>query len=135
MVDCIFCKIIRGEISSDKIYEDESTLAFLDIDPAAKGHVLVISKKHHKTLDEMDKESLSKLMVTVKKICGAIKKFSENYNVIQNNGKLAGQIVNHVHFHIIPRHKNDGIGWDRPSLKMSKDELLEIRNKIKNLLK
>ena len=104
MEDCLFCKIIKGEIPSDKVYEDEETLAFRDIKPAAPIHILVIPKKHIASLAHMEKED----EIIVGKIYGVINKiaeeqgFKENgYRVIVNCGKDAGQEVMHLHFHLL----------------------------------
>ena len=104
MEDCLFCKIIKGEISSDKVYEDEEILAFKDINPAAPIHILVIPKKHIASLAHMEKED----EIIVGKIYGVINKiaeeqgFKENgYRVIVNCGKDAGQEVMHLHFHLL----------------------------------
>lgn len=104
MEDCLFCKIIKGEIPSDKVYEDEEILAFRDINPAAPIHILVIPKKHIASLAHMEKED----EIIVGKIYGVINKiaeeqgFKENgYRVIVNCGKDAGQEVMHLHFHIL----------------------------------
>ena len=130
---CIFCKIISGEIPSHKIFEDEKTLAFLDIKPVHPGHVLVIPKKHFQNLEEINPEDLTALIQTVKRIGGLLKdKLQvEGYNVITNNDAVAGQIVPHLHFHIIPRVTGDGLplwsGCDYQS-----GEADQILEKLKN---
>ncbi|AEF95869.1 HIT family protein [Methanotorris igneus] len=106
---CIFCKIVNKEIPAKIVYEDEDTMAFLDINPRNKGHTLVIPKKHYETLDEMPDEELAKLMKAVKKVVEILKPLNfDGYNIINNNKPAAGQEVPHVHFHIIPRYQNDG---------------------------
>ncbi len=135
MTDCIFCKIAKGEIPCNKVYEDESTLAFLDIEPVAKGHTLVIPKKHFETMDEMDEETVLATQKTVQKIAKALLKFNKGYNVIQNNKPEAGQEIPHIHYHIIPRNKEDEIFFTWPKMETSKEELLELKTKIKNFLK
>ena len=109
MEDCIFCKIIRKDIPASIVYEDKDTLAFLDIKPAARGHTLVIPKKHAETIDSLDDDSAKKLMLTIKKVGKVMGSFSDGYNVVENNGEVAGQAVNHVHFHIVPRKRGDGL--------------------------
>lgn len=114
-MDCIFCKIIKGEIPSYKIYEDDFTYAFLDIAAEGYGHTLVVPKKHFDNFLECPKFYLQKCMDTVKKIarhyiddCG----FS-GFNLIVNNSECAGQSVMHLHIHIIPRKDGDGISlWN-----------------------
>lgn len=110
MSTCIFCKIIKGEIHADKIYEDEDFFAFLDITPVNPGHALLIPKKHYENLYEMSDEILSKIAPVIKKIAVGVKKGvgADGINIGMNNEKAAGQIVQHAHFHIIPRFQNDG---------------------------
>jgi histidine triad (HIT) family protein len=132
-MDCIFCKIIAREIPSYKIYEDNNVLAFLDIGPVNKGHVLVIPKKHCSSFEEISEEDLCRTIVVVKKIGRAIKEGLniEGYNIAVNNDPVAGQIVPHLHFHIIPRVSGDGLKlW--PGGEYNEGEALEIAKKIKN---
>ncbi len=135
MDNCIFCKIISGKIPCDKVYEDAKTLAFLDANPASLGHSLVVSKNHYETFDEMREDDVKSLTVTAYKIAKAFKKISEGYNIIQNNKKVAGQVVPHVHFHIVPRSENDGIAWNRPYPKCSEEKTKQIAEKIKKNMK
>jgi histidine triad (HIT) family protein len=108
--DCIFCKIIKGEIPSHKVYEDEHNLAFLDIRPNNHGHTLVIPKDHFENIYTLPDETLARLSLAVKKVAIAVKHGmdADGINVIMNNETDAGQIIFHAHFHIIPRLKNDG---------------------------
>ena len=111
MSDCIFCKIVAGDIPSHKVYEDDKVLAFLDIAPVSHGHTLVIPKKHFANLEEIDDNTLSDLVRAVKKVALILKEKLgvQGYNVIENNDPVAGQIVPHIHFHLIPRSENDGL--------------------------
>ena len=104
MDECIFCKITKGEVPSMKVYEDGQFIAFLDINPVAKGHILVIPKNHFPTLTDMSKLALANLMTVVFDVSTAMKRSLEpdGIRIQQNNGKAAGQIVSHVHFHVIP---------------------------------
>ena len=111
MKDCIFCKIVKGEIPSYKVYEDENVYAFLDVANDVYGHTLVVPKKHYENLMDCPDRTLGKIMASVKKIgnhfvndCGF-----EGYNTFNNNGKSAEQAIMHLHFHIYPRKTNDGI--------------------------
>ncbi len=106
----IFTKIIRGEIPSEKIYEDQDTFAFLDITPVNSGHVLVVPKLQYETIFEAPKESWSAVMETVRMLAPKIKAAlsADGINIMMNNGSAAGQVVPHVHVHIIPRFKGDG---------------------------
>ena len=102
MEDCVFCKIIKGEIPSNKVYEDDDILAFKDIKPAAPIHILVIPKKHVKSLNEIDDAQLiSKIMFAVKNIATELGFANEGYRVINNCGENGGQAVPHLHFHIL----------------------------------
>jgi histidine triad (HIT) family protein len=108
--NCIFCKIIKGEIPCTKIYEDPEVLAFMDIGPVVKGHTLVIPKAHHNPLMDTPPKILQKLITVVQTIARAQKKGLEadGINVSQANGAAAGQVVPHIHFHVIPRFTTDG---------------------------
>ncbi len=111
MKDCLFCKIVKGDVSSYKVYEDENVYAFLDVANDVYGHTLVVPKKHYENLMDCPDRTLGKIMASVKKIgnhfvndCGF-----EGYNTFNNNGKSAEQAIMHLHFHIYPRKTNDGI--------------------------
>jgi histidine triad (HIT) family protein len=133
--DCIFCKIIAGQIPSSKIYEDEDTLAFMDIGPIVKGHILVIPKRHYAHLLETPDEVLAKLIKVVQKIAGAQKRAlrADGVNIMQSNGRAAGQVVDHIHFHIIPRFNTDGHHWNWRAQKYADSkEMQALAEKIKN---
>lgn len=114
--ECLFCKFANKQIDTRIIYENDYTMAFLDINPAGElsGHTLVITKKHYKNIYETPEKELEELIKTVKKIAIAVKNVSgaEGINIIQNNEKAAGQLIHHIHFHIIPRKNADGIWFD-----------------------
>jgi len=113
---CIFCKIIAGEIPCHKVYEDDQVLAFLDIKPLNPGHILVVPKKHYENIEEITEEELTALILAIKKIGLLIKEKLgvTGYNISENNGEVAGQEVMHLHFHVIPRHSDDGLSpWPR----------------------
>ncbi|MFD1017763.1 HIT family protein [Thalassobacillus hwangdonensis] len=133
--DCIFCKIIEGEIPSAKVYEDEDVYAFLDISQVTKGHTLVIPKKHVKNIYETDAETAEKLFARVPRIAEGIKQaFNPNgMNVLNNNEEAAGQTVFHLHLHLIPRYgKEDGFGakWNANAEAYSQDDLKNISSAI-----
>jgi histidine triad (HIT) family protein len=111
MTDCVFCKIISGEIPADKIYEDDSVVAFLDIKPVSRGHTLVVPKKHTNDFLSTDDETLKGLIVKVKKIADAVMLGvgAQGINVSTNHGAAAGQIIFHLHYHLIPRFSNDSL--------------------------
>ncbi len=127
MSDCIFCKIVAGEIPCTRVYEDEQTLVFMDIGPIIKGHLLVIPKQHHDPITETPDEVLSHLIAVVKKIAAAQKKAlkCDGCNIIQNNGACSGQAVPHLHFHVIPRFENDGHTWNWAAKKY--DDMQEMK--------
>lgn len=108
--DCIFCKIIEKEIPSKILYENNETIAFLDNFPISQGHTIVIPKKHYTNLEDIPINILYEIMGTVKNVSNLIYKNLKNdgYNILQNNYKAAGQIINHFHIHIIPRSIADG---------------------------
>jgi len=132
MNDCIFCKIIAGEIPSSKIYEDQNSFAFLDITPINPGHTLLIPKKHSRNIFDTDDEVLKQLAPKIKKLSTAIRDGvgADGINIQINNEPIAGQVVFHIHIHIIPRFENDGIKpWK--GKEYDKGEMEEISNKIK----
>ena len=138
VIDCIFCKIAKEEIFHNQIYQDEHTVAFLDISPATKkgGHVLVIPKKHYEIITDIPDKDLETLIRIVKKISKSLLEIYPGLNIIQNNRRIAGQIVPHVHFHLIPRYDGDDITinyWKTYQYK--KGEAERIAKKIKTLLK
>lgn len=114
-MSCIFCKIIRGEIPSTKLYEDDEVLSFLDISPANKGHALIIPKEHYETLNEIPSEKLVKMIEIVQKISKSIEAEikPDGYNIIMCNREAAEQVVPHAHIHVVPRFKTDDfkIAW------------------------
>lgn len=132
--DCIFCKIAAGEIPSKTIYEDEQFRVIMDISPATKGHALILPKEHYPNLYEIPEEVAADAMKLAKKLA---KKMTEalpcdGFNLVQNNGEVAGQTVFHFHMHLIPRYKNDGnedrICWNH--LELSEEALEEIHQKL-----
>ena len=114
MSDCIFCKIIEGNIPASVIYEDDQALAFMDIGPIIKGHALVIPKKHYETITQIPDELLMHLHAVAKRIAQAQQDAlnADGVNIMQNNGTVAGQEVPHFHIHIIPRFAEDGHHWN-----------------------
>ena len=106
MAESIFTKIVAGEIPCHRVYEDDHVLAFLDIGPVARGHTLVIPKACYEQLDDVPADVGAALGSALPKVCAALKHVTgcAGVNVLQNNGAPAGQVVMHVHFHLIPRH-------------------------------
>jgi len=124
--DCIFCKIVANEIPSIRVTEDENTIAFMDINPAADGHVLVIPRQHAANIFEISREDLSATAITAGKVANAVQSAFEpdGVSIIQANGKGAAQSVFHFHFHIIPRWIGDGlkVNWGPEPGDMSRIE-------------
>lgn len=111
--DCVFCKIVAGDLPSSVVYEDRAVLAFLDINPLADGHLILIPREHYGQLSDITPEAFSRIAFcmpilgrTLVEVAGA-----DGFNVLQNNGQVAGQVVPHVHFHLIPRRTGDGLGY------------------------
>ncbi|MBN1331803.1 HIT family protein [Candidatus Dojkabacteria bacterium] len=105
--DCIFCKIVKGEIPSYKIYEDSDFVAILDAFPAYKGHSLIIPKEHYQDIFDLPESLAGKAMIVGKKIAAALENSlnADGYNFVQNNREFSGQVVMHYHLHVIPRYK------------------------------
>ena len=133
--NCIFCKIIAGEIPSTTVYEDDDFRGILDVNPAARGHVIILPKNHAANIFELPDEDVSKVMVVAKKIATAIKKAykCDGVNILQNNGEAAGQTVFHLHVHVIPRYENDtvNVGWKQGDMP---EDLDVIAQEIKEYL-
>jgi len=132
---CLFCKIVKGEIPAYTIYEDDSVIAFLDIQPATLGHTLVISKKHYSVLPQMPDEEASHLMVVVKQLAGLIFEamHADGVEIRQRNGEIAGQVIPHVHFHITPRYKDDGqemLNEPYNPLKLTEKQFKDVQKQI-----
>ena len=141
MADCVFCKIVSGEYTSSKIYEDETMLAFMDIQPVNKGHLLIIPKKHVELIADLDDDTSAKMIKLAKRINNALRKSGvklEGVNYFLADGEAAGQEVFHTHLHLIPRFKDDGFGFIFPEgyrvILPERDELNTIAEKIKAVL-
>ena len=133
-MDCIFCKIIKGELPSIKVYEDNEVLAFLDINPVNAGHTLVVPKKHYENIHDLPDALFAKIAVVAKKIADAIiKAGAKGVNIGMNNGVHAGQVVFHAHIHVMPRYGKDSHKlWT--TTKYATGEASDIGEKIRTLL-
>ncbi len=131
--NCIFCKIVKKQLPSNIVYEDENFLAFLDINPVNKGHTLVIPKKHKKHLLEENDETLQEYLKVVKKVALAVKKATNagGINIMNNIEKTAGQVIFHTHIHIVPRFENDGLKLWPGKPYEKEEEKKELETKIK----
>ena len=132
MEDCIFCKIVRGEIPSAKVLETDKVLAFLDINPVSKGHTLAIPKTHYATFPEMPEDVLTALGEALQKIGEAVKAQlnAAGFNVLLNNDRAAGQLIDHSHFHLIPRNVGDGVMDWPPVRPYAEGEMEKIRDAL-----
>ncbi|NQU98924.1 HIT family protein [Candidatus Woesearchaeota archaeon] len=131
MDDCIFCKIVKGDIPSTKVYEDDEFYAFLDLHPINKGHALVVPKHHCRNLLDFPKSEETDLMEVLKKVANAVVKGTnaDGFNIGMNNEKAAGQIIMHAHFHIIPRFSDDGLSsW--PDKEYEEGEMDKVKDEI-----
>ncbi|NLJ90380.1 MAG: HIT family protein [Clostridiales bacterium] len=130
--NCIFCKITRKQIGSNILYEDDDFQVILDISPATKGHAILISKKHFDNLFKMDESTAAKLFPVVLKVSKIMKEElnCSGFNLVQNNGKNAGQTVFHFHLHLIPRYENDGIDFRWNTTEYAENEAASIASKI-----
>jgi histidine triad (HIT) family protein len=133
-MDCIFCKIVNGEIPAVKVLDEERVLAFMDINPSSKGHMLVVPKNHAENIFEIPESDLAALIKAVKRSAKAVKEalHAEGITILQLNGTASDQIVPHLHIHIIPRWKNDGLPistWEMKPGDM--EEIKNIAQKIK----
>jgi len=136
--DCIFCKIIGGSIPCHRIFEDDQVMAFLDVGPLARGHTLVIPKIHAVTLETLPPEYAAACLRIVPAVAHAVMTEvgdeAAGWNLLQNNGPVAGQAVGHVHFHIIPRKPNDGLGFRWLPGKLDQEEAQVLAENIKSWL-
>ncbi len=135
MNECIFCKVIKGELPASKIYEDSDVLAFLDIKPVNPGHTLIIPKSHFESIHDTPDELVAKMSIVAKKIAGAIqmKLGAEGVNIGMNNGTAAGQIVFHAHIHVMPRYGTDSFKlWAGKEYRAGERE--RVAEKIKSVL-
>jgi histidine triad (HIT) family protein len=132
----IFDKILSGEIPSHKVYEDEHVLAFLDIGPLSAGHTLVIPKERKAQLHQLSDESAAAIGRVLPRLCRAVMQATgaANYNILQNNGSEAHQLVMHVHFHIIPKLGREGLGILWPAKQLSDATARELLDKMRKAL-
>jgi histidine triad (HIT) family protein len=133
---CLFCKIIREEIPAAKVLETDEAVAFLDIQPVILGHVLLVPKEHHADLTELPESLAAKTAALLPRLCRAIRAATgaDGFNVIVNNGRAAGQTIDHGHWHIIPRFHDDPIDWPWPNSEYVGDELGQMRFRIEREL-
>lgn len=133
MEQCIFCKIAGGEIPAATLYEDEDFRVILDLGPASKGHALILPKRHYANIYELPDEMASKAMVLAKKMATVMTKAlgCDGFNIVQNNGEVAGQTVFHFHMHLIPRYVGDQVGLTWKPGTLDDETKAEIVEKVK----
>lgn len=131
--DCLFCQMIEGRIPVAKVYEDDVVLAFLDIGPISDGHTLVIPKAHFENLHECPADVLTQVASRLGMIANAVKTAMncDGYNLLCNNGRAAGQVIDHLHFHIIPRNSGDGVFNRWPSYSYKEGVIEKISDRIR----
>ena len=134
--NCIFCKIVKGEIPSFRLYEDAETLAFMDINPVHDGHCLVIPKAHSTNVFEIDPEDFAAAARTAAKLARAVKAAipCDGFNLMQANGKGAGQSVGHLHLHILPRRSGDGLLFNWEPKPGERDRIAAVAERIREFL-
>ena len=135
-MDCVFCRIRDGQIPSTRVYEDERTIAFMDINPLNEGHTLVISRVHAATLYEADEVDLQAAIVTAGRVARAIRESlrPDGLNMLQANGAAAFQSVPHFHLHLVPRFTGDGKGFDWPMVPGDRARIQAAAEKIRQAL-
>jgi histidine triad (HIT) family protein len=136
MAECVFCKIVAGEIPCTKVFEDGLCIAFLDIGPISPGHTLLIPKAHYETIHQMPADEAAHLARHIPLLAAAVQKAvrAEGINVLQNNGLCSGQEVFHVHVHLIPRWPEDGLGFRWPAKQADPEVLKEQAEAVRRWL-
>ncbi|HDQ40836.1 MAG TPA: HIT family protein [Desulfonatronum sp.] len=130
---CIFCEIVQGRIPCAQVYATDTIMAFLDIAPVRPGHVLVIPKAHYPTIEDIPTDLGNELLTAVQRISVAIRRAvdAQGLNVMMNNHRAAGQLVDHAHFHLIPRHEHDGLQLWPQSAYQTPEQMHKIADSIK----
>jgi histidine triad (HIT) family protein len=133
---CLFCKIIAGEIPSAKVLETDAALAFLDINPVNQGHVLLVPKEHHPSVAELSDEAAAETAQLLPRLTRVLLRATgaDGLNIIVNNGRAAGQTIDHGHWHLIPRFTDDAVNWPWPHSPYSGDELPQMQFRIEREL-
>lgn len=137
MSECIFCSIVDSKIPAYPLSETARTLTILDAFPNAPGHALVLSKEHYPLMHDVPDNVLAEMVIEAKKIAGVLSKFEEaqGYNILINNGRVAGQVVDHCHIHVVPRREGDRILPQKTGTKPESSYFVETQKKIREALK
>jgi histidine triad (HIT) family protein len=133
---CIFCKIVDGQIPSARVLETDDVVVFLDIHPVTPGHALIVPKAHHPQLDDLPAEVAALAGSLLPRLCRAIRAATgaDGINVIINNGQVAGQTIDHCHWHVIPRSRDDAVNWPWPQGEYVGDEMGQMKFRIEREL-
>jgi histidine triad (HIT) family protein len=131
--DCIFCKVLAGDLPSERIYEDEHTVAVMDINPWTRGHAVVIPRKHAENLFEIEDDELEHVAIAAKRVATTIRDRldCDGVNLLQSNGAAAWQTIFHLHFHVIPRYEDDPLELPTRPKQASPEELAEVASEIR----
>jgi histidine triad (HIT) family protein len=137
MADCVFCRILKGEISAQKVFENEKAVAFLDINPVAWGHTLVVPRDHHELWTDLPAELAADLAKIAQQVARGVVKAvgAEGFNLLMNNHKCSGQAIPHAHFHVIPRKTNDGVRYSWPAKPYPAGDLEKAADAVRAALK
>ena len=135
--DCLFCKIVAGEIPSARVIEADAAVAFLDINPVNHGHVLLVPREHHATLADLPDEAAAETAALLPRLARAVMRATgaDGMNVIVNIGRAAGQTIDHIHWHLIPRSADDAVNWPWPHTPYVGDELGQMQFRIERELR
>jgi len=131
--DCVYCKIARGQIASQRVHEDELTLAFMDVDQVNPGHVIVAIRPHLATILDLSPEQAAAAFRTVSRVARAVETAfrPEGLTILQANGAASGQTISHFHLHVLPRYSNDGVNVSWPRKNAPADELARVAGQIR----
>jgi len=135
-MECVFCRIVKGELPSYKVYEDEKCIAFLDINPITKGHTLVVPKEHVESFSQATQGTAEALSRASLEVARAIKKAlkPEGINYFINEGSIAGQVVMHLHLHIVPRYSENEVEFRTSKAELSQEEMERVKEEISRAL-
>jgi histidine triad (HIT) family protein len=136
MEACVFCRVVAGSIPAAKLVETDSVTSFLDINPVNPGHALVVPKRHVTSFLDLTDEELQAAILVARRVAAAVRgaTASSAFNLLQNDGRAAGQVVEHVHFHVIPRHYGDGFAFGWRQLSYKEGELSALQQAVRERL-
>jgi histidine triad (HIT) family protein len=136
-MDCVFCKILKGEIPAQKVYEDNRIVAILDINPVAQGHTLVLPKEHHETWTDLPADLAADLAKAAQTVARGVVKSTgaEGFNLLMNNKRCSGQAIDHAHFHVIPRKKDDGVKYNWQTRPYEPGQIEKVGDALRGALK